>query len=230
MQCQHFFMRWTPVADERTHVLVQTESMLLKVQVYITERTGGPSRQASEGPTTSGSSQQQQQQQQQQHSWGGTSGEGLRHRHPASSSGRTSENGDAAAGGPEVPLEQRVLVNTILKSKDYYEILSVSRTASDDDIKKSYRKVGHCKALAPRAATLPLQLLLLAGTPAACLCAPVLGAAWLAIVWHPCYCFTWTMCMCPCLGFCRLAGASRHVHLTMPAPTALVCCAVNSWP
>jgi DnaJ family protein B protein 12 len=37
--------------------------------------------------------------------------------------------------------EQRALVSQILKAKDLYAILSVSRTASDGEIKKAYRKV-----------------------------------------------------------------------------------------
>lgn len=37
--------------------------------------------------------------------------------------------------------EQRQLVTRIRSTKCYYEILSISKEASDDDIKKSYRKL-----------------------------------------------------------------------------------------
>ena len=37
--------------------------------------------------------------------------------------------------------EQKVLVAKILRAKDYYDILSVPRDGSDDDIKKAYRKL-----------------------------------------------------------------------------------------
>ncbi|KAK9830407.1 hypothetical protein WJX72_011593 [[Myrmecia] bisecta] len=37
--------------------------------------------------------------------------------------------------------EQRTLVRTITKTKDYYEILAISRDATDDDIKRAYRKL-----------------------------------------------------------------------------------------
>lgn len=34
-----------------------------------------------------------------------------------------------------------MLVSQILKSKDFYDILSVSKDANEDEIKKSYKKV-----------------------------------------------------------------------------------------
>lgn len=34
------------------------------------------------------------------------------------------------------------MVADILKAKDFYEILSLQRNCTDDDIKKAYRKVG----------------------------------------------------------------------------------------
>lgn len=37
--------------------------------------------------------------------------------------------------------EQRKLVAEILAAKDYYAILGLPRDATDDDIKKAYRKV-----------------------------------------------------------------------------------------
>ena len=38
--------------------------------------------------------------------------------------------------------EQRKMVADILKAKDFYEILSLQRNCTDDDIKKAYRRVG----------------------------------------------------------------------------------------
>lgn len=42
---------------------------------------------------------------------------------------------------PQATPEQRELVRRIRATTCYYEILSVSRTASDDDIKRAYRKL-----------------------------------------------------------------------------------------
>lgn len=37
--------------------------------------------------------------------------------------------------------EQEALVSQILKSKDFYDILSITKDATEDDIKKAYKKV-----------------------------------------------------------------------------------------
>lgn len=62
----------------------------------------------------------------------------------AENSGRSTA-GEAPAvqrvDDSQATLEQRTLVTTILSKKCYYEILSVSRTAGEDDIKRSYRKL-----------------------------------------------------------------------------------------
>ncbi len=42
---------------------------------------------------------------------------------------------------PQPTPEQRALVTRIRSTKCYYEILSISKTATDDDVKKAYRKL-----------------------------------------------------------------------------------------
>ncbi|XP_066254611.1 dnaJ homolog subfamily B member 12 isoform X2 [Euwallacea similis] len=48
---------------------------------------------------------------------------------------------DASPKKPEYSSEQLLLVERIRACKDYYEILSVSKDATDSEIKKSYRKI-----------------------------------------------------------------------------------------
>uniref|UniRef100_A0A7S0UVL7 J domain-containing protein n=1 Tax=Polytomella parva TaxID=51329 RepID=A0A7S0UVL7_9CHLO len=61
------------------------------------------------------------------------SGQPESHRHHTTS----QHHGSADSGTPE----QRQLVQTILKAKDFYEILGVAKTATDDDIKRAYKKL-----------------------------------------------------------------------------------------
>ncbi|KAL3131663.1 hypothetical protein ABBQ38_007957 [Trebouxia sp. C0009 RCD-2024] len=66
-----------------------------------------------------------------------------------SSSSASRARPSASTNGPALPVretdnstpEQRELVRNIRRTKDFYEILSISKTANDDDIKKAYRKL-----------------------------------------------------------------------------------------
>ncbi|KAL6748921.1 DnaJ-like protein, partial [Haematococcus lacustris] len=53
---------------------------------------------------------------------------------------RTTASHEASVPDPSTP-EERKLVSQILKAKDLYEILGITKEASDDDIKKAYRKL-----------------------------------------------------------------------------------------
>lgn len=63
-------------------------------------------------------------------------GSGLRHRTTPHKPAASSREDDSAA----TP-EQKALVQRILAAKDLYEILEVQRAATDDDIKRQYRKM-----------------------------------------------------------------------------------------
>ncbi|KAG2431426.1 hypothetical protein HXX76_009441 [Chlamydomonas incerta] len=80
---------------------------------------------------------------------------------PSTSTGAHQANGHRpsgskpAHGGPHLPQrpakpkpvedpgtpEQKALVAEVLKAKDFYEVLGISKDATDDDIKKAYRKL-----------------------------------------------------------------------------------------
>jgi len=49
---------------------------------------------------------------------------------------------DATAAEREYTKEQADAVKRILSYKSYYEVLSVERSASEDEIKRAYKKVG----------------------------------------------------------------------------------------
>ncbi|GFH14683.1 hypothetical protein HaLaN_10785, partial [Haematococcus lacustris] len=61
---------------------------------------------------------------------------------------RTTASHEASVPDPQSTPEERKLVSQILKAKDLYEILGITKEASDDDIKKAYRKVS-CALLNP---------------------------------------------------------------------------------
>lgn len=75
------------------------------------------------------------------------SSEGPRFRaNAASSSGSTSASAGGSAtrtgkDGKTYTAEQSKLVQRILRTKDYYEILEIRNPASEDDVKKAYRKL-----------------------------------------------------------------------------------------
>lgn len=89
----------------------------------------------------------------------GAGTDGLKHRRPNPAAAKPTANGSsstpaaaaaasaAANASSAATPEQRALVTKILKAKDFYEILSVARDASDEDIKRAYRKV--CTGVAP---------------------------------------------------------------------------------
>ncbi|MEW5308291.1 MAG: hypothetical protein WDW38_000261 [Sanguina aurantia] len=78
---------------------------------------------------------------------GGATPEGARQRATASSAKSAAANGGSA--GPKLPArevdrgtpEQRQLAQHILKAKDYYAVMDLQRGATDDDVKKAYRKL-----------------------------------------------------------------------------------------
>ncbi|PNW79463.1 hypothetical protein CHLRE_09g416100v5 [Chlamydomonas reinhardtii] len=75
--------------------------------------------------------------------------------HQANGHHRPSASKPAAHGGPHLPHrpakpkpvedpgtpEQKALVAEVLKAKDFYEVLGITKDATDDDIKKAYRKL-----------------------------------------------------------------------------------------
>ncbi|GLC37065.1 hypothetical protein PLESTB_001395500 [Pleodorina starrii] len=76
-----------------------------------------------------------------------------RHGETHASSGRTTEGGPklppkpSKGAKPSPPVEdpgtpeQRAIVAQVLKAKDFYEVLGLARDATDEDIKKAYRKL-----------------------------------------------------------------------------------------
>lgn len=65
---------------------------------------------------------------------------GMRHR--ASATERSNSTSTASSGRKHAATsEQRALVASIRSKTCHYEVLSVSRSASDEDIKKAYRKL-----------------------------------------------------------------------------------------
>eukprot|EP01023_Acetabularia_acetabulum_P034368 TRINITY_DN3227_c0_g2_i9.p1 TRINITY_DN3227_c0_g2~~TRINITY_DN3227_c0_g2_i9.p1 ORF type:complete len:382 (+),score=51.03 TRINITY_DN3227_c0_g2_i9:162-1307(+) len=84
------------------------------------------SQNSQNGFPASNSNQPNQNQDQNQNKGGSASGQGL-----------GAGSGVESRGTPE----QRKMVSEILRKKDYYEILGISKDAKDEDIKKAYRKL-----------------------------------------------------------------------------------------
>ena len=51
------------------------------------------------------------------------------------------EKSDEPQDAPEYTDEQKKMVNTINSKKDFYDILGVEKSATEDQIKKAYRKL-----------------------------------------------------------------------------------------
>jgi DnaJ family protein B protein 12 len=91
----------------------------------------------------------------------GTDGMKHRHSHTSTTPGgtSTSKTSTAAAGASkskgkddekrEYTAEQLAVVKRIRKCKatQYYEIMSLQKDCEEADVKKAYRKVGHCRSL-----------------------------------------------------------------------------------
>lgn len=62
--------------------------------------------------------------------------DGIRSRHKYTSAESASSNAP-----PKYTKEQLVAVQTILKRKDYYEVLGLTKTCTDDDLRRAYKKL-----------------------------------------------------------------------------------------
>lgn len=72
---------------------------------------------------------------------GRSGGENVRQRRGAASGEERASSGQSSGSSGEYTKEQVDAVKKIMRCKDYYEILGISKEATDSDLKKAYRKL-----------------------------------------------------------------------------------------